>query len=157
MRFIKWAAISLLVLFVLIQVVRPAKTNPAVDESKVIAAHTQMTPEVAAILERSCNDCHSYKTQWPWYSNIAPVSWLLVSDVNDGRKNMLLSDWGSYDARKASRKLDEMCEQVEKGEMPLAPYLFLHPAAKLSDADKQTLCNWTKQESDRLRATQTTP
>ena len=85
-RILKWTGITLVVLLVVIQAVRPAKTNPAVDESRTIQAHSQITPEVTAILERACYDCHSNKTIWPWYSQVAPVSWLLVSDVNDGRE-----------------------------------------------------------------------
>jgi hypothetical protein len=153
-RILKWTGITLVVLLVVIQAVRPAKTNPAIDESRTIQAHAQVTPEVSAILERSCYDCHSNKTIWPWYSQVAPVSWLLVSDVNDGRKDLSFSDWARYDAKRVARKLQEICEQIEKGEMPLKSYLLIHPAAKLSDSDKQILCDWAKQERDRVVASQ---
>ena len=153
-RVLKWAGLGLIVLLVVIQAIRPARTNPPVDENSTIQAHSNITPEVAVIFERSCKDCHSSRTVWPWYSQVAPVSWLLVSDVNGARKEFSLSEWGSYDAKKQARKLQDMCEQVEKGEMPLGIYVALHPLAKLSDADKQTLCDWTKRESDRLLAAQ---
>jgi hypothetical protein len=154
MKILKWSGITLVVLFVLIQAVRPAKTNPPVDESKTFQANTNISPEVTAILERSCNDCHTNKTTWPWYSQVAPVSWLLVSDVNDARKNLSLSDWGTYDSKKRSRKLQEICEQIETGAMPLPSYVLLHRAARLSDSDKRTLCDWTKQEGERVLASQ---
>src|SRR6266481_7932101 len=93
-RIAKWLVICLAVLFVAIQFVRPARTNPAVDESQTIFARTQMTPQAAAILDRSCRDCHSNKTVWPWYTQIAPVSWWLSGHVNDGRRNLNLSEWG---------------------------------------------------------------
>jgi hypothetical protein len=141
-------------LFVAAQAVRPAMKNPPVDESKTLRANSQLTPEVGAILERSCNDCHSNQTVWPWYSQLAPVSWLLTRDVNEGRRNLNLSEWGKYNQRQAARKLKEMCEQVEHDEMPLWFYLPLHPTAKLTDADRKTLCDWTKQESTRLSAAQ---
>jgi hypothetical protein len=115
-----------------------------------------MTPEVAAILARSCKDCHSYKTEWPWYTNVAPASWFVIDHVNEGRKNLSLSDWANYDAKRASRKLAEMCEQVEQGEMPINSYLLLHPTARLSDSDKKTLCDWAKGESQRLAPNQST-
>ena len=149
-KILKWTLVALAVAFIGIQFVRPAKTNPAVDESRTLNSHAQVSPDIAAIMERSCNDCHTNKTRWPWYSEIAPVSWYLVHDVNEGRKHLNLSDWAKYDARRANRKLDEICEQVEKGEMPPKAYLILHPSAKLSDADKKALCDWAKSEQERV-------
>jgi len=79
---LKWIGISLVVLLVVSQAIRPAKTNPAVDETQTMQANTHMSPEVAMILERACANCHSSRTTWPWYSQVAPVSWFIVSDVN---------------------------------------------------------------------------
>lgn len=154
-KVLKWALVVLVVLFVAAQFYRPTLSTPPPDESKSMRANTQMTPEVASILDRSCNDCHSSKTQWPWYSQVAPVSWYLKNHVDEGRTQLSMSDWGTYPQKKAVRKLGEMCEQVEKGDMPLKSYLLLHPAAKLSDADRKTLCDWTNKESARLQAAQT--
>jgi len=154
MKIIKRTLIVLIVLLVAIQVVRPAKTNPAVDNTKTIEANTQMSPQVAAILQRSCYDCHSFKTTWPWYSQVAPVSWYLVYDVNKGRRDLSLSEWTKYDARRSARKLQEICEQIEKGEMPTKPYLMLHTIAKLSDSDKKALCDWANTERERVLASQ---
>jgi cytochrome c551/c552 len=152
MKILKWVILTLAVLFVLIQVVRPDRTNPPVDPTHTIQSSLQIPPAVNAILERSCNDCHSNNTVWPWYSNVAPLSWWLVDHVNEGRSKLSFSEWKGMSARKAAHKLEEMCEQVEKGEMPLSSYLPLHPDAKLSDADKKTLCDWTKTEGARLEA-----
>jgi hypothetical protein len=153
-KFLKWAAVALALLFVAAQTIRPAMKNPPVDESKTLRANSQVTPEVGAILERSCNDCHSNQTVWPWYSQLAPISWLLTRDVNEGRQQVNFSEWGTYNQRQAGRKLKEMCEQVEHNEMPLWFYLPLHPTAKLTDSDRKTLCDWTKQESARISAAQ---
>ena len=153
-RTLKWTGIVLVVVLVGSQAIRPARTNPPVDATKTIRANTTMSAEVAAILERACNDCHSNKTTWPWYSQVAPVSWLLVGDVNDGRKDLSLSDWGTYDPKKKARKLQKICEEVKTGGMPLRSYLLLHPAARLSDSDRQTLCDWTRQEGERVLASQ---
>jgi hypothetical protein len=152
---LKWIGLTLIVLLVAIQLIRPARTNPVVDESRTIEADTQMNPEVAAIFERACYDCHSSKTRWPWYSQIAPVSWFLVSDVNDARKKLSLSDWGSYDPKKKATKLQEICEEIEKDDMPLASYVLLHPQAKLSGSDRKLLCDWVKLEGKRATETQT--
>lgn len=153
-KFLKWAAVALVVLFVVAQAVRPAMTNPPVDASKTLRANAQITPEAEAVLERSCRDCHSNETVWPWYSQVAPVSWLLTRDVNEGRHDLNFSEWGTYSQRKVANRLKGICEQVERGDMPLWFYLPLHPTAKLTDADKKTLCDWTKQELARVSASQ---
>lgn len=150
-KILKWTLIVLGVAFIGIQAIRPAKTNPPVDETRTIVSRAQVPAEVSSILERSCNDCHSYKTRWPWYSEVAPVSWYLAHDVNEGREHMNLSDWAAYDSSRASRKLDEICEEVENGAMPPGAYLFLHPSAKLSDADKKALCDWVNAERERIK------
>lgn len=151
---LKWSGIVLIVFLVASQAIRPAKTNPAVDETKTIGVNATVSPEVAAILDRACIDCHSSKTTWPWYSEVAPVSWWLVDHVNEGRKELSLSEWGTYDSKKKLRKLEKICEEVEHGAMPLKSYLLLHPAARLSDSDKQTLCEWAQQETERLPSSQ---
>ena len=149
-RTLKWIGISLVVLLVVSQAIRPAKTNPAVDETQTMQANTHMSPEVAMILERACSNCHSSKTTWPWYSQVAPVSWFIVSDVNGARAHLSLSDWGTYKPEKKASKLQEICEQVEQGDMPLKSYVLINPAAKLSESDKQLLCDWSKQERERV-------
>jgi len=137
-------------LVVIAQFYRPAKTNPPVDQAKTIEAHTQMSPQVAAILDRSCRDCHSYNTRWPWYSNIAPVSWLVIDDVNHGREDLNLSDWGNYDKSEAANKLRDMCREVRAGVMPLKSYIFIHRGAQLSAEDVKVLCDWTASERAKL-------
>lgn len=146
----KWVVIILFAAFVIIQFVRPARTNPPVDPAKTIDSNLQVSPQVAAIFDRSCNDCHSNKTVWPWYTNVAPVSWLLTSHVNEGRHDMNLSEWGSYDKDKQSRRLRDMCEQIQDGNMPLSTYTPLHPKAKLSAEDVKTICDWANAERARL-------
>jgi len=147
---LRWTGIALVVVFAAIQAIRPAKTNPPIDQSKTIENNTQMSPEVVAVLDRACADCHSSKTTWPWYSQIAPISWYLADHVKDGRKELSLSDWGTYETRRKSRKLDEIREQVESGTMPIKSYVLLHPNAKLSDADRRLLIDWANQERERM-------
>jgi hypothetical protein len=151
-KIFRWVLIILVCAFVVIQFIRPARTNPAVNPQQTIEANLQVSPQVAAIFDRSCNDCHSNKTVWPWYTNVAPVSWLLTNHVNEGRHNMNLSEWGSYDKDKQSRRLRDMCEQVQDGEMPLSTYTPLHPSAKLSAEDVKTICDWGNSERQRLSA-----
>jgi cytochrome c553 len=149
-KFFKGAALALAALFVVIQFLGPDKTNPPVEAAQTIQANAQITPEVAAIIERACADCHSHQTQWPWYSHVEPVSWFLVDHVNDGRKHLNFSEWASYEPKRMRKKLQEMFEEVEKGAMPLKSYLLLHPNARLSQDDIQQLGAWTAAERQRL-------
>ncbi len=156
LNILRWVVIVVACGFVVIQFFRPAKTNPAIVPSQSIEAQLHVTPQVAAIFDRSCNDCHSNKTRWPWYSNVAPVSWFVIGHVNDGRANMNLSEWGRSDQDRQARKLQRMCEQVQDGVMPLSSYTPLHPGSKLSSEDVKTLCDWAKAERARISAQQTT-
>ena len=150
LRILEWLAIVLLLVLIGIQFVRPARTNPSADQSQSIEAHTQMPPEVAAILDRSCRDCHSNKTSWPWYSNTAPVSWWVIDHVNHGRTHLNYSEWGKLTTDLRDRRLREICDEVMSGAMPLPSYLPMHSAAKLSEPDKKALCDWTEKERQRL-------
>lgn len=152
LRITKWVAIVLALGVIGIQIVRPARTNPAVDQSQTLEAHTRMTPEVAKIFERSCNDCHSHKTVWPWYTNVAPVSWWVIDHVNHGRSHMNYSEWGKLRPADQAKSLQEICDEVLDGNMPLPSYLPMHPNARLSEQDKKVICDWTEAERQRLTA-----
>ncbi|HET8783419.1 MAG TPA: heme-binding domain-containing protein, partial [Pyrinomonadaceae bacterium] len=88
LKVVKWVLIVAMGLLVLAQFKRPAKTNPATDASQALEAHLQLDPKIASILDRSCNDCHSNKTRWPWYANVAPVSWFVINHVDHGRSHL---------------------------------------------------------------------
>lgn len=149
-KVLKWILIVALCIFILMQLKRPARTNPPVDPSHTIEAHTQISPQVAEILNRSCRDCHSNKTEWPWYTNFAPVSWWITDHVNTGRKDMNLSEWGQMDHDRQDKRLRQICDEVDEAAMPLPSYLPMHPKAKLSEQDKKALCDWTEAERERL-------
>jgi hypothetical protein len=119
-----------LVLFALIQLIPYGRnhTNPAVVQEPNWDAQTR------AIAQKACFDCHSNQTVWPWYSNVAPISWLLYHDVQEGRSHMNFSDWGRMGL--SASKIESM---IQSGEMPPIQYKLMHPSAKLSDAEKQAL------------------
>ena len=148
-KFIKRAVIVLAVLLVVIQVIRPARTNPPIDSTRTIEARTQMPEEVGSIFDMSCSDCHSYETRWPWYSKVAPVSWLLWSDVHDGRAALNLSDWAQYDSRRANEKLANIEKMVSRGVMPLWQYRLMHREARITSSDVKLLVEWTRAERQR--------
>ena len=127
-----------------IQFIRPEMTNPPIDQGKTIEAAVTVPKDVAGILERSCNDCHSNKTFWPWYSNIAPFSWSLADHVSQGREELNFSEWGNYSDKRRLRKLKEVCEEVEEGSMPHYQYVWVHRDAALSEAEVRKLCGWTE-------------
>ncbi len=147
---LRWLLVIGVGLLVIAQFIRPAKTNPAADQSLALEVQMHVEPKVSAIIDRSCADCHSNKTRWPWYSNVAPVSWFVIDHVNHGRSHLNFSEWGKYDGRRQSEKLDEMCELVKEGEMPLSSYTPLHPGSKLTPEDVNAICQWTHQEQMRL-------
>lgn len=133
-----------IVTFIAMQVVRPDQHNPRIDPAQTIEAQTHMPADVAAILNRACRDCHTDSTVWKWYGNVAPFSWLMVSDVNSGRNKMDFSQWTKLSKAQQEDRLKGICDEVTKGDMPLWYYRPLHSEARLSDADKQKLCDWTK-------------
>lgn len=152
LRILKWVAIVLALAAVGIQFVRPARTNPPLEPAQTLEAHTQMTPEVAKIFERSCNDCHSNRTTWPWYTNVAPVSWWTIDHVNHARSHLNYSEWGKLERPDQEKSLQEICDEVLDGKMPLPSYLPMHSQARLSEADKKVLCDWTEAERQRMAA-----
>ena len=133
-----------------IQVYRPARTNPPEDPSHNLRAVAQVTPEVDQIFARSCNDCHSYKTVWPWYAKVAPSSWLVASDVDDGRRHLNFSEWTTLTTERQQRRLSQICSEVDEGGMPLRQYTWMHEESPLDEKQRETVCQWTKEEQARI-------
>ena len=146
----KTALVAATLLLLGSQVVRPAKTNPAVDQSRTLQSHAQMSPEVVEILKRGCGDCHSNETKWPWYSEVAPVSWFVIDHVNHGRRHLNFSDWTRYDRQEADELLGDIAKTVRAGAMPLASYTLLHPEARLTQGERNEIIDWSQAERTRL-------
>jgi hypothetical protein len=117
---------------------------PVPRENPPVVAPIGVPDDVQRVLESSCYDCHSNLTQWPWYSHVAPASWLVYRDVKKGRDEMNFSEWGDYSERRRNRKLEEIEELVTDKKMPPRTYLPLHPEARLSVADAETLIDWSR-------------
>ena len=120
-----------------IQFIPVNRTNPPVT------GEIEAPEEVMAILHRSCFDCHSNETKWPWYSYVAPASWLVAKDVRDGRGHINFSEWADYNSKQKEHKQEECGEMVAIGEMPLWFYLPLHSESNLSEEDIELLVNWS--------------
>jgi hypothetical protein len=149
-KFLKLSVLAVTILFVSVQFVRPNKTNPPVVQAETIESHVRLTPEVAGIFERACKDCHSNQTVWPWYAQVAPISWFVTDHVNHGRKHLNFSRWSAYDREQADWLLGAMCMTAERGRMPLSSYTRMHHSSRLSTLDVQTICAWSQAERGRL-------
>jgi hypothetical protein len=132
--------------------VHPFGPVKALVSDKPLLLDATFNPQVVRILERSCQNCHSEKTEWPLYSYVAPMSWMIENDVERGRSHMNLSRWNGYSPEKQQEILSEMSSLVRNRAMPLPRYLLLHPDAKLSDAEVAYLYQWARSERRRLRA-----
>ena len=141
-RIARWVLIVFLVAFIGAQAYRPDRSNPVSPPGDSLVPLA--TPEVAAILDRACRDCHSNETRWPWYTNVSPTSWLVANHVHQGREVFNYSQWTAIDEDDQDKLLGGMCSLAERGRMPLPSYLLVHRGAKLSPADVRTLCEWTE-------------
>lgn len=141
--FLKRAALVIVAGLVVAQALRPARTNPVEDPARTLEATAHPPPNVEAILDRSCRDCHTNRTVWPWYTNVAPISWFVVGHVNEGRHDLSFSNWAAYNPALRAKRLAQMCDLVQRGEMPPTSYVLLHRDAGLSDDERQAICDWT--------------
>jgi hypothetical protein len=117
-------------------------SHPASSPELSVAADADVPAPIVRILQRSCMDCHSHETRLPWYGYVAPVSWLLARDVTEARKAMNLSEWRLRPPAVRLALAAAACEDVKRGTMPKREYLLMHPGARLSPEDIETLCGW---------------
>jgi hypothetical protein len=139
-RIIKRLLLALAVVVVVAQFIPAERTNPPVE------SELQAPPAVQAILRRACYDCHSNQTSWPWYSYVAPASWLVTHDVSEGRDHLNFSSWGRLRPRRRAQLVTAIWDEVEAGRMPLRQYLLAHPAARLDGEDRRILREWTQSD-----------
>lgn len=138
-------AVVLLLVLIAMQFYRPEKNMAQGNHTAIFITETNPPEDVKLILKSTCYDCHSNNTSYPWYNNIAPVSYWLADHVKQGKDELNFSVWGSYSAKKKDHKLEEVVEVIEEGEMPLKEYTWTHAEAKLTDAQKQAIIKWAKQ------------
>ena len=143
-RWVKRVGLATGCLVLAIQLLPVNRTNPSLDPSGTIYAAQPVPDEVKAVFERSCKNCHSNETAWPWYSYVAPVSWVVARDVHRARKTMNFSEWGSYSAQRKEDKLEEICEQLTNGDMPDRKYAIFHRRARITPEERAIVCQWTE-------------
>ncbi|UJH67662.1 heme-binding domain-containing protein [Allomuricauda sp. SCSIO 65647] len=155
MKIAKKIAVALLVVFVVMQFIRPDKNvTDDPDYVAVFESETNPSQEVKQLLETTCYDCHSDNTVYPWYNNIAPVSYWLADHIEHGKGHLDFSNWENYDAEKKDHKLEEIIEEVKEEKMPLKEYTWTHQEARLTQEQRETISAWAQEARLRYGITQ---
>lgn len=136
--------IAAVILFIIIQFFHPAKNISEAPGTNAIEQHYNVPRNVSAMLKVSCYDCHSNNTVYPWYYHVQPVAWWLSDHINDGKRHLNFDEFNTYSVEKKKKKLSEVIETIEKGEMPLTSYTLIHSDAKLSKAQQKEINDWAK-------------
>jgi hypothetical protein len=152
MKLFKKIILSLLVIFITIQFIQPARNQNGQVVPTDIEKIVVVPANVSGILKSSCYDCHSNSTNYPWYSHIQPGAWLMASHIQNGKAMLNFSQFGDLSNRKQQSKLQGIINQVKDGEMPIASYTFIHRNAVLTPAQKTLIINWAASAKDSLSA-----
>lgn len=139
-KILKYILLLALMALVVMQFIRPDKNLGSYESVAVFESETKPSEEVRALLKESCYDCHSDHTRYPWYAEIAPVSYWLADHVKDGKKHFNASAWQDYSLKKKDHKMEELIEEVEEGEMPLDSYTWTH--GNITDEQRELLIQW---------------
>ena|SRR5580692_11852192 len=142
---LKKVVVALFVFLVVIQFFQPRRTNPPVVSSSTLTSHVLVPPEVYSALMRSCGDCHSTQTLWPWYSHVAPLSWIITDDVNEGRRHMNFENWEALtDPKTANDRLVDICPEIRLKGMPPFSYRLTHRRILLKEGEITLICSWSQ-------------
>lgn len=151
-RKIKWILLAFVVVTIVASFIHPFGRVKAADSPRPLFSGAQVETPLFNIVQRSCASCHSEQTNWPWYSYVAPASWMVEKDVHDGRDHLNMSHWDEYSVEKRIEILAQISVMVRNKQMPLPRYTWLHSEAKLSDSDISSIDRWSHAERKRLRA-----
>jgi hypothetical protein len=135
---------------VIIQFIRPEKNLGELDTETDFILVSQIPDTLASILLNSCYDCHSNNTRYPWYSELAPISWYLNGHVTEGKAHLNFSSWGSMDKVQKITQIDQICEEISSGAMPLKSYLLIHRSSRLQDEEIMAICDWAETEANEI-------
>lgn len=131
---------------ILIQFIRPEKNLGELHVETDLMHVSQVPDSLATVFLNSCYDCHSNKTNYPWYGKVAPFSWYLNGHIKEGKAHVNFSSWGIMDKAQKITALDEICEEITDGAMPLKSYLLIHRSSRLSEQDIRAVCEWAESE-----------
>lgn len=147
---IKQILVGILIVFIAIQFIQPARNKNGQVLATDISKTYSLPENVQGILKTACYDCHSNNTEYPWYVNIQPVGWILTRHIKQGKEELNFSEFGSYSARRQMSKLKSIVNSIKDGTMPLSSYTFIHKNAKLSQGDKVLIIDWVQKTRDGL-------
>lgn len=147
----KLILIVLLLIFIVIQFFRPEKNNGELVTERHISKAFAVSDDINKILNKACNDCHSNKTDYPWYSHVQPVAWWLAGHINDGKRHLNFSEFTGYSLKKQYHKLEEIIEMVKSEEMPLQSYTLIHTSSKLTEAEKSQIITWAENAMQEMK------
>ncbi len=150
MKAVKIILIALPVVFISIQLIPSGIPINKPEDMKSIASSNQVTEPVLEQLRMSCFDCHSNQTHFPWYSKLAPASWMLADHINEGKTKLNFSEWEDYSNREKIGILKDIKDEVESGNMPLKSYLLIHRDAKLDQEKVTALVTWADETTDKI-------
>lgn len=149
LKIILWIAV---IVFIIIQFFSAEQNTSSMGSTHHISKKFPVPLEVQNIFNKSCNDCHSNNTRYPWYALVQPVGWFLDDHINEGKEEINFDEFAQYSPRRQYRKFYEIKKQIEEAEMPLTSYLLLHPSAKLSEEQKQTLIGWSVAMQNKMKS-----
>jgi Haem-binding domain len=141
---------GLLIILILAQFFQPSKNNGEAQSDTDIAHVVPVPDTVMALLKIACYDCHSDSTRYPWYNHITPVNWWLKNHIDEGKRHLNYSQYSTGSFKRKMRRLEETAEQVEKHEMPIGSYLWIHKGAKLTDAQRKLIIDWANTSRQQL-------
>jgi Haem-binding domain len=147
---LKCVSLLLLVALVAIQFVRPARNLGSAGGPNDLMAKYTVPANVQTVLRQACYDCHSNQTKYPWYANVQPVAWWLANHVEDGKRHLNFSEFGSYSLKRAVNKLEQVSDEVEQRAMPLPSYRWGHPEARLTPEQVKLLMSWSETLRDEI-------
>jgi len=151
-KFLKRFFIALLILFVVIQFFRIDKSVPSHDPSGDFLVMYKTDQKTTDLLKNACYDCHSYQSSYPWYAEIAPISWRIANHIEEGREELNFSEWSSYTSGKQKDKLNECVEEIRNGNMPDPGYVKMHAEADLNPQDKELLISYFQSIRDTVNS-----
>lgn len=147
---LKRILIGLLIVLVIIQFIQPAKNKGQAQTATDITHVVPVPDTVMTLLKTACYDCHSDSTRYPWYNHISPVNWWLKDHIDEGKRHCNYSHFAEGSYKRKMRRLNETAEQVEKHEMPISSYLWIHKDARLSDAQRKLIIDWANAAKDQV-------
>ena len=150
MKWTRRILVILLVVFILIQFIRPARNQSAQILTSDITKTVNIPDKVLDVFKNSCYDCHSNDTRYPWYVNIEPMGWLMADHIKEGKDNLNFSEFGTYSKRKQANKLRAIAKSINDGSMPISSYTIMHTDAKLSEENKKMISEWVSSARDTM-------